>query len=150
MNFEDRLNFQRGMAPYQRRVATLAGMQDLIDFLGDHRDFPLPSNYVEIELWKPEHSRRATATAEQAMAQALTLIGEMEDVTVELAIVNGTPHARVVINGRMEGVFVTATLWAEGICEHRPDEKRKRDRWVVPTQLIEAANKQPSGGDDRG
>ncbi|GAA0970063.1 hypothetical protein GCM10009555_018320 [Acrocarpospora macrocephala] len=129
----DHWDYLYSLTSDERRAELITGLDRLAALLRAEPGLSKPSVRVEFD----RYSSRHRPAAEQ-IAQALVLIGELADSSIALEVVNGTPYAKVMIRGRLAGLPVEMTLWAEGLCEHRPNEKRKRDRWVIPAELVDA------------
>lgn len=118
-------------------LAISRGLETLGALYAEHPT--LPASYsVEINLH--QYGKRALPREEQ-IRLAEAVIYEMDNPEIRLAVNRGSDSAWVYVQGDIEGLGVTLRMSADDVCERRPDERRKRDRWELPPGLVLVATR---------
>lgn len=127
-------------------LAVARGLEILSGLYAEHPSLPRAYS-MEINLH--QYGKRALSREEQ-IRLAEAVVYEMDNPEIHLALNRGADTAWVYVRGDVEGIGVTLRMWADDVCERRPDERRKRDRWVLPPSLVLVATRDvasiPSGG----
>lgn len=117
--------------------AVSRGLETLGALYAEHPS--LPASYgMEINLHQPG-TRRLPREEQICLAEAV--IYEMDEPEIRLVLNRGTDSAWVHVHGAIEGLLVTLRMFAADVCERRPDERRKHDRWELPPALVLVATR---------
>lgn len=118
------------------REAYIRGLDTLSWLYGEHPSLPAGGDAQTIDLH--QYGSKALPVSEQ-IDLAVAVIEQMTDPEIHLHLNRGAPTAWLYVHGYLEGALrVSVKMWADDVCERRPEEKRKRDRWVVPTEIVAA------------
>jgi hypothetical protein len=123
------------------RFAIARGLEILGGLYSEYPSLPLTRG-MEINLHL--YGSRALDRAEQ-IRLAEAVIYEMDEPEIHLHLVRSREAAWLHVRGDVAGVPVTVVMWADDVCERMPDERRKRDRWVLPPALVLVATRHVSG-----
>jgi hypothetical protein len=118
-------------------LAISRGLETLGGLYAEHPSLP-PGYGLEIDLH--QYGARALPREEQ-IRLAEAVIYEMDEPEIRLLLNRGTDSAWVHVHGAIEGLLVTLRMFAADVCERRPDERRKRDRWELPPRLVLVATR---------
>lgn len=124
----------RGGAAYARGLGILAGLYS------EHPSLPL-GGALEIDLY--QYGFRSQGLAEQ-IGLALAVIEQMDAPEIRLHLNRGSDSAWLYVDGYLAGLHVSVRMWANEVCEQRPQERLKRDRWVSPPELVAAVKARPA------
>lgn len=125
------------------RFAIARGFEVLGALYAEHTSLPLATGLrISLHLF----GSRALPRAEQVRL-AVAVIWQMDEPTIRLHLNRGANTAWIYVGGYLAGLRVTVEMWADDVCELQPDAKRKRDRWVLPPEVVAAVeycNSSPS------
>ncbi|MFC6081069.1 hypothetical protein [Sphaerisporangium aureirubrum] len=117
------------------RAAYIRGLWILAKLYADYPT--LPPGWPAQEINLHQYGRTALPLAEQ-MYLAVAVIERMDAPAISLHLNRGAPTAWLFVRGDLAGLPVRIKMWADDVCERRPQERLKRDRWVWPPAVVNA------------
>lgn len=123
------------------RAAFVQGLDILAGLYSHYPSLPLGFPAQRIDLH--QYGRRALDPAEQ-IGLAVAVIEQMDGPEISLHLNRGVNTAWLHVRGYLAGLSVTIRMFADDVCERRPEERRKRDRWVLPPEVVAAVDARPA------
>jgi hypothetical protein len=118
------------------RAAFVRGLDILAGLYSEYPSLPQGGNAQQINLH--QYGRVALEPAEQ-ISLVVAVIEHMDAPVAGLALNRGAESAWFYVRGHLAGrLVVSVQMWADDVCERRPEERRKRDRWVLPPEVAAA------------
>ncbi|MFI9558822.1 hypothetical protein [Nonomuraea endophytica] len=118
------------------------GLDTLAALYVEHPTLPLGGG-IDINLHR--YRSQAIDPAEQ-IRLTVAIVEQMRQPEIRLKLNRGAPTAWLYVTGYVRGLRVDIQMWADEVCERRPNEQLKRDRWVIPPALATAVQAASTGG----
>lgn len=116
--------------------AFVRGLDTLAGLYSKHPSLPLAGAlYLDMH----RYGQMALAPAEQ-IRLAVAVIEEMDAPEISMRFNRGVDTAWLNVHGSLDGLRVWIKMWADDVCEKRPDARLKRDRWELPPEIVAAVN----------
>ncbi|MER7131192.1 hypothetical protein [Streptosporangium saharense] len=116
--------------------AFVRGLDALAALYVEHPSLP-PSGALEIDMHR--YGQQALAPAEQ-IRLAVAVIEQMETPKILMRFNRNVDTAWLYVHGNLAGLRVWIKMWANDVCEKRPDARLKRDRFALPPEIVAAVD----------
>lgn len=120
----------------------IEGLDSLAALYAENPALPLGDG-IDINLHR--YGSHAIEAAEQVRL-AVAVVKLMREPELRLKLNRGAPTAWLFLNGYLGELRVSLQMWADEVCERRPTERLKRDRWVFPPELVAAIEQGATSG----